>query len=49
MVIKGSSVSGRKMIIQMEAKINMADKIVFYTNIALFLLLTMLELNNIVF
>ena len=47
MVIKGSSISGKEKIIQMEGRINLADKIVFYVNIVFFVLLTIMNIAKI--
>ncbi len=47
MVIKGISISGRAKIHQMEARVNMADKVVFYINIASFFFLTIMNIIKI--
>jgi hypothetical protein len=47
MVIKGSSISGKEKFIQMEGRINLADKIVFYVNIVFFVLLTIMNIAKI--
>ncbi len=47
MIIKNASVSKREKIVQMEARLNMSDKIVFYANIALFFILTIYNVTKI--
>ncbi len=47
MIIKNASVSKREKIVQMEARLNMSDKIVFYANIVLFFMLTIYNVTKI--